>query len=110
MQLVVATGNPYVDFSVAQRLNVDDGVPFVLDDRDSWVVDVYTGEPYPQSARTQQWLGWMLQRCEQAWFVNPPIAQWHQERYPRAGGPHPGRRERLGPALPRPGRGPPDGG
>ena len=82
VQLVVATGNPYVDFSVAQRLNVDDGVPFVLDDRDSWVVDVYTGEPYPQSARTQQWLGWMLQRCEQAWFVNPPIAQWHQARYP----------------------------
>ena len=24
----------------------------------------------------------MLGRCEQAWFVNPPIAQWHQQRYP----------------------------
>ena len=82
VQLVVATGNPYVDFAVPQRLNVDHGVPFVLDDRDSWVVDVYTGEPYAGSERTQQWLGWMLGRCEQAWFVNPPIAQWHRQRYP----------------------------
>jgi glycosyltransferase involved in cell wall biosynthesis len=82
VDLVVATGNPYVDFMVAQRLNVDHGVPFVLDDRDSWVVDVYTGEPFAGSDRTQQWLGWMLGRCTQAWYVNPPIAGWHRERYP----------------------------
>ncbi len=82
VDLVMATGNPYVDFSVAQRLHVDHGVPFVLDDRDSWVLDVYTGKPFADSAETQQMLGWMLGRCEQAWFVNPPIAQWHRERYP----------------------------
>ncbi len=84
IDLVVATGNPYVDFSVAQRLNVDHAVPFVLDDRDSWVLDVYTGEPFADSAPTQRLLGWMLERSTQAWFVNPPIARWHRERYPSA--------------------------
>ena len=82
VDLVIATGNPYVDFSVAQRLNVDHGVPFVLDDRDSWVLDVYTGEPFADSATSQRLLGWMLERSQQMWFVNPPIARWHQERYP----------------------------
>jgi len=82
VHLAIATGNPYVDYAVPQRLNVDHGVPFVLDDRDSWVLDVYTGQPFANSERIQQWLGWMLGRAHQAWFVNPPIADWHRRRYP----------------------------
>ncbi len=80
--LVIATGNPYVDFVVPMMLHAEFGVPFVLDDRDSWVLNVYTGEPHDGSEVQQEWLRYLLGDCLETWFVNPPIADWHRERYP----------------------------
>jgi glycosyltransferase involved in cell wall biosynthesis len=82
VDLVLASGNPYVDFAVAQRLNADHDVPFVLDDRDSWVLDVYTGERSDRAEDAERLLGWMLGRALELWFVNPPIADWHRRRWP----------------------------
>ena len=82
IDLVIATGNPYVDFTVPLRLSVDNGIPFVLDDRDSWLLDVYSGEPGPLAERTLPWLEFALSRALRMWFVNEPIAQWHRERFP----------------------------
>lgn len=83
IDLVIATGNPYVDYTVPLRLSVDYGIPFVLDDRDSWLLNVYTGEPAPLADQTLPWLEFALSRALRMWFVNEPIAQWHRERFPQ---------------------------
>jgi len=83
VDLVIATGNPYVDFSVALRLYVDHGIPYVLDDRDSWLLDVYTGEPSPFAERILPWLEFALSQAVSMWFVNEPIAAWHRQRFPQ---------------------------
>ncbi len=83
VDLVIATGDPYVDFSVALRLHVDHGVAFVLDDRDSWLMDVHTGDPSPLAERIQPWVEFALSEALQMWFVNPPIADWHRHRFPK---------------------------
>lgn len=82
VDLTIATGNPYVDFTVAITLGVEHGVPFVLDDRDSWLLDVYTGEQLPDADRIRPWLELALASCLEYWFVNPAIAQWHCDRFP----------------------------
>jgi glycosyltransferase involved in cell wall biosynthesis len=82
VDLVIAAGNPYVDFSVALRLHVDHGVPFVLDDRDSWLLDVATGEPRPLSTRIMPWLEFALSQALRVWFANPSMADWHRSRFP----------------------------
>ncbi len=82
VDLVIATGNPYVDFVVPMMMSAEFGTPYVLDDRDSWVLNVYTGEPYPGSDVQQEWLDHLLDGCLEMWFVNPPIADWHLSRYP----------------------------
>ncbi len=83
VDLVISTGNPYVDFAVALRLNVDYGVPFVLDDRDSWLLDVYNGDLSPLADRILPWLEFALSQALRMWFVNQPIADWHRHRFPQ---------------------------
>ena len=83
VDLVIATGDPYVDFTVALRLYVDHGVPFILDDRDSWLLDVSTGEPRPLGDRILPWLEFALAQAVTIWFLNPAIAQWHRQRFPQ---------------------------
>ena len=82
VDLVIATGDPYVDFSVALRLHVDHGVPFVLDDRDSWLLDVETGEPRALGTRILPWLEFALSQALRVWFANPAMADWHRNRFP----------------------------
>lgn len=82
VDLVIATGNPYVDFSPAFSLGVESGVPYVLDDRDSWLLDVYTGEQLDPGGPAERLWEVMQRRCTEAWFVNPPIADWYRRRFP----------------------------
>lgn len=83
VDLTMATGNPYVDFTVALTLHQEHNVPFVLDDRDSWILDVYTGELAPHADRIRPWLDHALDTATEMWFVNPPIADWHRREYPQ---------------------------
>jgi glycosyltransferase involved in cell wall biosynthesis len=80
--LVIATASPWVDFSVPIRLNLETGVPFVIDDRDSWLVNVFTGEDYPEADEIAPLLGLALTNATQSWFVNEPIAQIHRAKFP----------------------------
>lgn len=84
VDLVIASGNPYVDFAVATLLHAEAGVPFILDDRDSWLLDVYTGEPRADLDAVLPWFEPALAACRAMWFVNPPIAAWHRSRFPWA--------------------------
>lgn len=83
VDLTLATGNPYVDFTVALALHQEHDVPFVLDDRDSWILDVYTGDLMPLADRIRPWLDYALDVATEMWFVNPPIADWHRREYPQ---------------------------
>ncbi len=82
VDLTIATGNPYVDFAVALRLYNDEGVPYVLDDRDSWLHDVYTGELAADAGAVRSWLEGAHDTATQLWFVNPPIADAYRSQMP----------------------------
>lgn len=79
--LVLVSGRPYGAFTAA---GVADsmGVPFVLEDRDAWLLDLYTGEPWPDMAEAHALFTGLIQAALEVWFVNPPIADWHRERWP----------------------------
>lgn len=82
IDLVVASGNPYVDFEVAYQVHETFEIPFVLDDRDSFLYDVFTGLPgrlfEERVDRYQDYLG----ACREYWCVNPPIAALHRSAHP----------------------------
>jgi glycosyltransferase involved in cell wall biosynthesis len=84
--LVIATGNPYVDFGVALLLGQESGVPVVLDDRDSWYFNVYTGQPAHNAAGVRPWLELALDVAQEFWLVNPPLAAIHEAQFPGAEG------------------------
>jgi glycosyltransferase involved in cell wall biosynthesis len=85
VDLVVASANPNVDFTVADRLHKDHAVPYVMDYRDAWMLDVFDGgllhEERSRVARLEQRL---VSGAREVWFVNEPIRNWHQKRYPMA--------------------------
>ena len=94
IDLVIAAGEPYVDFSVALRLNVDHGVPFVLDDRGAlndggdseerggWLTDVPAEDQSPLDKRVLTWLEFALSTALSVWFVNPLVADRHRDHFP----------------------------
>lgn len=79
---VVATGNPYASYAVPQALNITEGVPYLIDDRDSFVFSVYTGEPQPEFERRAAWWRTLAEGAEEMWFVNPPIANLYRRMFP----------------------------
>jgi glycosyltransferase involved in cell wall biosynthesis len=79
--LVVVTGRPYAAFSAAAVADAM-GVPFLLEDRDAWLLDLYTGEPWPDTEDAVSLFPGLVGAALETWFVNPPIADWHRERWP----------------------------
>lgn len=82
ISLVLGTGAPYVDDEAAALLGANYGIPVVLDDRDSFLADVFTGQPAPLYEERRPYFERWLEICAEMWFVNPPIAQWHRDRFP----------------------------
>ncbi|MDR1119137.1 MAG: glycosyltransferase, partial [Bifidobacteriaceae bacterium] len=83
VDLVLASGNPHVAFAAAYGLHRSTGVPYVLDYRDAWLLDVFTGrQAYPDWGRRARWERRVMGRAAQAWFVNGAIRDWHAARYP----------------------------
>lgn len=83
VSLVIGSANPNVDFAPGDRLHRRFGVPYVMDYRDSWHLNFYTGNrigsPLSRSARLERR---MLRNAREAWFVNEPIRDWHARQYP----------------------------
>jgi glycosyltransferase involved in cell wall biosynthesis len=83
VSLVIGSANPNVDFAPGDHLHRRFGVPYVMDYRDSWHLDYYTGRrrgnPRSRSARLERRL---LRNAHEVWFVNQPILDWHARHYP----------------------------
>lgn len=83
VNLVIGTANPNVDFTPGWHLNRNHKIPYVMDYRDTWHLDVYRdkriGSPRSRSARMERRL---LRNAAEAWFVNAPIRDWHAANYP----------------------------
>lgn len=82
VDLVIATANPHVSFKTAYDLWESFGIPYVMDYRDAWTLNVFTGEDAELPDTALHLEGKYLGDCAQAWFVNEPLLQWHANRYP----------------------------
>lgn len=84
VDVIIGTGAPYGDLEAAINVGSELGVPVVIDDRDAFLADVFTADTHPlfeqRLAVGRRW----LRLATEAWFVNPPIADWHRNRFPEA--------------------------
>jgi glycosyltransferase involved in cell wall biosynthesis len=82
VDLTIATANPHVDFTAAAAL-AKLGVPYVMDYRDAWQLDVFTGDRLSRPAgAVHRWESRLVAHAHEVWFVNDPILRWHAEMYP----------------------------
>ena len=83
--LVVATGNPFAAFAAAWWFRKLTGVPYVLDYRDAWTLDQFSGEAkFPAGHPAWHWERRTLEGAAGSVFVNQGLRSWHAERYPAA--------------------------
>ncbi|WP_228975169.1 glycosyltransferase [Streptomyces sp. DH12] len=81
--VVVATGNPFASFGAAWLFNKLTGVPYVMDYRDSWTLDLFHDEPaFPEGHIAWGWEKRMIGKAAASVFVNEALRGWHAERYP----------------------------
>ena len=82
--LCLATGNPHAAFAVAWQLHQRTRVPYVIDYRDSWTLNLYEDAPaYPDGHPAWEWERRVLDDASRATFVNEPLREWHMHRYPQ---------------------------
>lgn len=86
VNLVIGTANPNVDFVPGWYLSKTAGIPYVMDYRDAWHLDVFadthTSRRGSRSVRKERQL---LAGAAEVWFVNAPIRDWHKREYPEYG-------------------------
>ncbi|MGH8828397.1 MAG: glycosyltransferase, partial [Jiangellaceae bacterium] len=81
--MVVATANPHVAFAAAYHLHKTNGVPYVMDYRDAWLLNVFSGERlHGPRSRAARWERRLVESAHEVWFVNDPIREWHAALYP----------------------------
>lgn len=81
---VLATGNPFSAFEVARVVANFSGVPFIVDYRDPWTIDVFTEEDanLPPSTIASERL--IIDEAAACVHVNEAIANAYAARYPEA--------------------------
>ncbi|MCL1897214.1 MAG: glycosyl transferase [Micrococcales bacterium] len=83
IDLVLATGNPYSAFGAAHRFWRGSKVPYVLDNRDAWTLNVFSGEPmHGPKSRVGKLEKRQLDAATQLWYVNQGILDYYSQRYP----------------------------
>ncbi|WDZ87812.1 glycosyltransferase [Micromonospora cathayae] len=81
--VVLATGNPFASFAAAWLFHRLARVPYVVDYRDSWTLDLFADEPaYEDDHPVWAWERRVLRGASRAVFVNDALRGWHAERYP----------------------------
>ncbi|WP_417562183.1 glycosyltransferase [Microbacterium sp.] len=85
VDLTIGTASPSVDFIPGWQLKRRHGVPTIMDYRDAWTIDVFTGQRNPRATkRSERWERRFVDAADQIWFVNEPIRSWHAAKYPMA--------------------------
>lgn len=83
--LLMVSPAPYVTMAAAWRLHQRHGVPYVVDFRDGWSVDVIDGgAAFAKDSPRGRWDARVVLDAERCWFVNEPIRDFYAERYPEA--------------------------
>ena len=83
IDLTVYTANPNVTGTAAWYLHSRHGVPYVIDYRDAWSLNVFTGARVVKAnSRAGRWERRLMGSAREAWFVNEPLRAWHAEVYP----------------------------
>jgi len=83
VDLTVYTANPNVTGTAAWYLHSRHGVPYVIDYRDAWSLNVFTGARVVKAnSRAGRWERRLMESAREAWFVNEPLRAWHAEVYP----------------------------
>ena len=83
VDVTLATGNPYSSYQAVWAMKRATGVPYVLDSRDSWTLNLFTGErAFRDSHAAVAWERRTFAEAELISFVNTPLLEWHQREYP----------------------------
>ncbi|MGL4174373.1 MAG: glycosyltransferase [Actinomycetota bacterium] len=81
--LLLVSPAPYTLLSAAWKLYDAQGVPYVIDYRDAWSLDVIGGkEAFSTRSRRGRWERKLVENSQQLWCVNSPIANFYRRRYP----------------------------
>ncbi|MEU6858678.1 glycosyltransferase [Glycomyces sp. NPDC046736] len=81
--LVIATGNPFAAFGAAYELGRRTGLPYIVDNRDAWTLDLFTNtDAFPKGHPAWKWERRILEHAAEALYVNGALRDWHAERYP----------------------------
>jgi glycosyltransferase involved in cell wall biosynthesis len=82
--LLMTTCAPYVNIAATWKLWTKYQVPYVIDFRDGWSLDVITGkEAFQRDSVAGRWESQVLAEARQIWTVNDPIADFYRARYPQ---------------------------
>lgn len=85
VDLAIGTANPHVDFIPGWHLRRRFGVPYVMDYRDAWQLDVFSGRRLlTATAGVRRWERRLIMDATEVWFVNDAIRGWHAEAHPEA--------------------------
>ena len=81
--LLMTSCAPYVNLAATWRLWAEHRVPYVVDFRDGWSIDVISGEEaFGADSVAGRWEQKVLADALMVWCVNEPIADFYRERYP----------------------------
>lgn len=81
--LLLTSCAPYVNLAATWKLWEKHRVPYAIDFRDGWSVDVIAGgEAFARDSVSGQWEQKVLDQALMIWCVNEPIAQFYRDRYP----------------------------
>lgn len=81
--LVLASCVPYVQLAAVRRLWDEHRVPYAVDFRDGWSLDVIDGvEAFPKDSEAGRWELSLLEHALSLWVVNDQIADFYRARYP----------------------------
>jgi glycosyltransferase involved in cell wall biosynthesis len=81
--LLLATCVPYTNLAAAWKLWEEARVPYAVDFRDGWSIDVVDGHvAFGPDTEEGRWEARVLGSAVSLWVVNDPIAEHYRERYP----------------------------